>query len=156
MRRGDHFEDGAYHLVVHICIFSPDGRMLIQQRQPFKDGWPDKWDITVGGSALAGENSREAARREVFEEIGYPLDLTDVLPAMSVNFPRGFDDTYLLCAQPDLASLRLQPEEVQAVKWAGLDEILSMIDDGSFIPYRKNLIRLFFEMKDSLGAIQEE
>ena len=41
-------------------------------------------------------------------------------------------------------SLRLQPEEVQAVRWATEDEILQMIDDGRFIPYEKSQISLLF------------
>ena len=70
MERGSAFADGAYHLVVHVCIFNSKGEMLIQQRQPFKEGWPNLWDLTVGGSAVAGESSGEAAKRELFEEIG--------------------------------------------------------------------------------------
>ena len=52
MKRGEPMKDGDYHLVVHICIFNTDGKMLIQQRQPFKDGWSNLWDITVGGSYM--------------------------------------------------------------------------------------------------------
>ena len=48
--------------------------------------------------------------------------------------------------------LTLQPEEVQRVRWAGLEEILQMIDDGSFIPYEKNLIRLLFWRRDHSSA----
>lgn len=33
MYRGDPIPEGAFHLVVHICVFSPDGHMLIQQRR---------------------------------------------------------------------------------------------------------------------------
>ena len=33
------------------------------------------WDITVGGSAMIGENSRQAAMREVAEELGLKIDL---------------------------------------------------------------------------------
>ena len=36
MVRGDRTPDGYYRLVVHVCIFDREGRMLIQQRQPFK------------------------------------------------------------------------------------------------------------------------
>ena len=36
MVRGDKVPEGLYRLVVHVCIFDPEGRMLIQQRQPFK------------------------------------------------------------------------------------------------------------------------
>lgn len=38
-QRGNRLENGDYHLVIHVCIFNKDGQMLIQQRQPFKDGW---------------------------------------------------------------------------------------------------------------------
>ena len=33
--RGEGLPEGGYHLVVHVCIIGSDGRMLIQQRQPF-------------------------------------------------------------------------------------------------------------------------
>lgn len=55
MVRGESFAKGNYHLVVHVCVFNSKGEMLIQQRQPFKEGWPNMWDITVGGSATKGD-----------------------------------------------------------------------------------------------------
>ena len=64
MVRGDRVPEGLYRLVVHVCIFDQEGRMLIQQRQPFKEGWSDMWDVTVGGSAVTGDSSRTAAERE--------------------------------------------------------------------------------------------
>lgn len=73
VRRGGTLPEGGFHLVVHICVIGRDGRMLIQQRQPFKEGYPNLWDVTTGGSAVAGENSRQAAHRELFEEIGLDL-----------------------------------------------------------------------------------
>ena len=67
MVRGEAVPEGCYRLVVHVCIFDPEGRMLIQQRQPFKKSWSNLWDITVGGSAVAGDSSRSAAERETME-----------------------------------------------------------------------------------------
>ena len=67
MVRGEPTPEGFYRLVVHVCIFDAQGRMLIQQRQPFKRGWSNLWDITVGGSAIAGDSSRSAAERETRE-----------------------------------------------------------------------------------------
>ncbi|WP_347568875.1 hypothetical protein [Evansella sp. AB-P1] len=52
MMRGDSFEEGEYHLVVHVCMFNKDGQMLIQQRHPDKRDWANMWDITIGGSAV--------------------------------------------------------------------------------------------------------
>ena len=152
MVRGDRVPEGLYRLVVHVCIFDGEGRMLIQQRQPFKHGWSNLWDITVGGSAVAGDSSRTAAERETREELGLEIDLSDVRPALTLNWEHGFDDYYLLTRDVDPDTLHLQYEEVQAVRWAALEEILEMIDDGRFIPYEKGLIELLFFQRNHRGA----
>lgn len=156
MARGEQFENGAYHLVVHVCIFNIHGQMLIQQRQPFKSGWPNMWDVTVGGSAIAGDTSRTAAEREVLEELGYRINLEHVRPSLTVNFDVGFDDIYLVEEDVDIDSLNLQYEEVQGVTWASKNEILAMIDSGKFIPYHKSFIALLFDMRTSMGAHRKD
>lgn len=152
MVRGDQFESGAYHLVVHACIFNAKGEMLIQQRQPFKSGWPDMWDITVGGSAIAGDTSQTAIEREIFEEIGLKVDLQNVRPHLTINFDAGFDDIYLLEKEVKIDELKLQYEEVQRVKWASMEEIYQKSDEGTFIPYYKSLIQLLFDMRKKYGC----
>lgn len=156
MIRGQQYKDDSYHLVVHVCIFNGEGKMLIQQRQPFKEGWPDLWDITVGGSAVSGESSEKAAEREVLEEIGYNINLKGIRPSLTVNFDNGFDDIYLVNKEIDINKLSLQYEEVQDVKWADKKEIMTMIDNKSFIPYYKSFIELLFNMKDYLGVHLKE
>ena len=151
-QRGMPLPDGRYHMVVHVVIFNTKGEMLIQQRQPFKSGWPNLWDITVGGSAVAGDTSRTAAERETLEEIGLAIDLSREQPRLTIPFDVGFDDIYTLTMDVDLSSLRLQESEVQAVRWAGESEILSMLADRQFIPYHRAFIQLLFALKDSRGA----
>ncbi len=154
--RGEGLPEGGYHLVVHVCILGSDGRMLIQQRQPFKHGFSNMWDVSCGGSALSGETSAQAAMREAFEEIGVKLDLNGVRPHYSVSFDEGFDDWYVVKADPDIGSLTLQYEEVQAVRWADEDEIFAMMDSGAFIPYFKGFISTIFHTADRYGAIREK
>ena len=144
MVRGEPTPEGFYRLVVHVCIFNAEGQMLIQQRQPFKRGWSNLWDITVGGCAKAGDSSRSAAERETREELGLLIDLAEVRPTMTIYFEYGYDDYYVLTQEVDPDNLHLQEEEVQAVRWASLEEILQMIDDGRFIPYEKSQIELLF------------
>lgn len=156
MVRGEPIEKGNYHLVVHVCIFNSKGEMLIQQRQPFKEGWPNMWDITIGGSAVKGDTSQSAAERELFEEIGLRLDLKSIRPHITINFDNGFDDVYLIQDDIDISKLSLQYEEVQKVKWASREEILSMIENGEFIPYYQSLIQLFFDIRKQYGCHQRK
>ena len=151
-QRGTPLPQGRYHMVVHVVIFNTRGEMLIQQRQPFKEGWPNLWDVTVGGSAVAGDNSRTAAQRETMEEIGLDIDLSAEQPKLTLPFDVGFDDVYTLTMDVDLASLTLQESEVQAVRWASEEEVLAMLADGRFIPYHRAFIQLLFALRNSRGA----
>lgn len=151
--RGKPLPEDRYHMVVHVVIFNTAGQMLIQQRQPFKEGWPDMWDVSVGGSAVTGDASHTAAQREVLEELGLALDLSHERPKLTIHFSVGFDDVYTVVQDVDLTTLRLQESEVQAVKWADESEIHQMIDDGRFIPYHHALITLLFALRNRRGNI---
>ncbi|MBP2242942.1 isopentenyldiphosphate isomerase [Cytobacillus eiseniae] len=152
--RGEEIQSGDFHLVVHVCIFNSNGEMLIQQRQPFKKGWPNLWDLTVGGSATAGDTSQTAAQRELFEEIGLEVDFQHMRPHLTINFEKGFDDFYLIEENVDLHTLTLQEEEVQNVKWASKEDILMMIKNGEFIPYYESFIQLLFDSRKQRGVFQ--
>lgn len=144
VERGTPLTGNQYRLVVHVCLFNTEGKMLIQQRQPFKKGWPNLWDLTVGGAVIAGETSQVAAEREVMEEIGYRLELTGVRPGLTVYFPNGFDDVYLFERDIDLDDLQLQYEEVKGVRWVEEAEIIKLIHCGEFIPYEESFIQWLF------------
>lgn len=153
--RGNEIQNGDYHLVVNVCIFNSRDEMLIQQRQSFKDGWPNKWDISAGGNALKGETSQMAAERETFEELGIQLSLKTIRPHLTLNYSEGYDDVYLCERDIDISNLSLQNKEVQGVKWASLAEILQFIEKDEFIPYYPNLIKLFFDMRNKYGYLNK-
>ena len=156
IERGKNIPENEYHLVIHVCVFNSENKMLIQQRQPFKAGWSNMWDTSVGGSAVSGEKSAEAAQRELEEEIGLKVSFENLRPILTVHFDHGFDDIYTINKDVDINGLKLQYEEVQAVKWATEAEILSMIADGSFIPYHEQLISLLFFMRDHRGTFKHD
>jgi len=65
-----HQNPALIHRAVHILVFRPDGRLLLQRRSAAKDIDPGLWDSSVGGHVDAGEDYPTAARRELFEELG--------------------------------------------------------------------------------------
>ncbi len=148
--------EGEYHLVVHICVFNGRGQLLLQQRQKDKEGYPNLWDVSAAGSALAGENSAAAASRELREELGLVHDFTKERPFWTTHFERGFDDWYFIRIEANINDLRLQPEEVQDARWADLAEIERMLDSGEMVPYYRDLVRLWFVMKDHRGSTTHE
>ena len=142
---------GEYRMVVHVCLFDRQGRMLIQQRSINKFIWPGKWDVSVGGGVDAGETSRQGAEREFLEELGYPLSLKGLRPSVTVNFGGGFDDFYIVTRDIDIRKLSLQKEEVSAVRWVSEEEALAMLEAGEFVSYPKSFLQFLFDMRGQFG-----
>ncbi len=151
IERGQPCPQDLYRLVVHICIFNKNGEMLIQQRQSTKKTWPNYWDLTLGGCVQAGENSRQAARRELNEELGLDYDFFNDRAYMTINFDNGFDDFYFIEKDVSLDEVTFKDNEVQAVRWATKDEILKMIESKNFIGYYPSFISALFEMREARG-----
>ena len=151
MLRGDRVPEGLFHLQVHVCIFNSRGEMLIQQRQHTKPSYPDYWDVSVGGGVIAGETPRAAAMRELREELGLTLDLSQTVAAVTLSFDGGFDDYFLADCDVPLSALTLQAEEVQAARWAGREEIQSMIARREFAPFWPSFVDLLFDLHRHRG-----
>ena len=108
MERSQEPAPGDHRTVVHLCVFNAAGELLIQRRSEEKFTYPLRWDVTAAGAVAAGETSRQAAERELREELGYSLSLSGVRPVMTVNFPGGFDDFFVVEREISLQELTLQ------------------------------------------------
>ncbi len=151
--RSTKVESGDYIIVTHVCIFNSKGELLIQQRQHAKQKWGGLWDFSAAGAVMAGETSQVAAQRETAEELGLKIDLSAERPMLTINFSFGFDDFYIVEHNVKLADLKLQKSEVVAVKWASLDEVLTMLNKEHFVPYYSKFIELLFELSDCPKSI---
>jgi isopentenyldiphosphate isomerase len=69
-RKECHGDPSLIHRTVHVVVYHPDGRILLQKRNMDKDIQPGKWDTAVGGHVDLGEDFDKAVRRELAEELG--------------------------------------------------------------------------------------
>lgn len=74
-RRDIIHRDLLLHRAIHLFIYHPDGRLLLQQRSAQKDMYPLHWEC-VGGHLAPGETYHHTAIREAREELG--LELTTI------------------------------------------------------------------------------
>lgn len=63
------------HRAVYILVLDGDGRLLVHRRADWKDVWPGRWDVAVGGVAGVCETPAETAERELREELGVDAPL---------------------------------------------------------------------------------
>lgn len=136
----------GYKLIVFACIFNSRGEMLIQKRSHLKTKFAGYWDVTAGGGVLTGEDTQTAAARELYEEMGIKVDFSGNRPALTWNLRNIFEDIYIAMCDIGLSELKFQDNEVDDARWATCEEILEMIETGSFVDCPRGLIRLLFDM----------
>ena len=133
--RGDYvFKKGEYHLVVHIWIFSPDGKFLIQRRSEDKKLMPGEWAAT-GGAAISGEDSFSAAARELYEELGIKSDRGSLLFLKRIKRRNSFLDIWYITTDMPVSELNLQKSEVAEAKWVSEETLKKMIGEGKYHNY---------------------
>ena len=142
--RGERLLAGQYRLVVHIWVVDSRGRLLIQKRAPHLRLMPGVWAAT-GGSAVSGEISSDAARRELAEELGiltYPNELTYLGRLRRRN---SHCDMWLLRTDDvRVNALHLQEEEVDRVMWVTWETLMEMVRQRRFHNYGQTYFRWLY------------
>ena len=117
---------GLYHIVVMIMTMNSRGQLLCTLRSPDKATYPNLWEITAG-SAIAGEDSFSAARRELREETGIETSDDELRYVMTVKEATAYIDCYFVRRDIPADEIILQEGETVAAKWVGRAEFENMI-----------------------------
>ena len=137
--RGTPMKKGEYHLAVSVWIINNKGEFLISKRTPTQIV-PNMWE-TTGGSAIAGENSLNAALRETREELGIHLNPENGHIFTRYTYPHSSGDgaayfeVWIFVQEVDISTIVLQPMETCDVMWASKDKIKRLVGEGQFINY---------------------
>ncbi len=128
-----HGDPSLIHLVVHLHVFDPAGRLLLQKRSAGKDTNPGLWDTSVGGHVHAGEEVREALAREAREELG--VDAAGAAHLYAYLVEGSFESEYAECFSLTWpGSVNPDPEEIEEVRFCSLAEIDALVGQGVLTP----------------------
>ena len=116
---------GEYRLCVHVYLYTPVGRFLVQKRSNTKESHPGVWDIT-GGAVLCGEESFEGAKRETLEEIGIDISDAKVRYIGRIKKRKSFADVYFVEKEFSISDCVLQKDEVDEVRFVDSAELLHL------------------------------
>ena len=127
-RRGRPWKPGEYGLVVCVWVHDGHGCILLTRRAPGKS-FAGTWENS-GGAAKAGETSRQAIVRELFEETGIRAKADEFELLATVRDKSMFYDHYCLERQVGLEDIVLQPGETDGVRWATFAQVHDLISSG--------------------------
>ena len=127
-RRGTPWNPGEYGLVVCVWVYDGKGKFLLTRRAKGKS-YAGTWENS-GGAAKAGETSRQAIVRELFEETGIRAEPEEFELLSSEKEKNMFFDHYCLKRPVPLKEIVLLPGETEDVQWASYGKIRWMIQTG--------------------------
>lgn len=124
---------GKLHRAFSVFVFNNKGQMLLQQRALEKYHSPGLWTNTCCSHPRPGEDTLDAAKRRLNEEMGLSTELIHKGTLLyRAEFDNGlteheFDHIYF-------GNTNLQPvintEEVQDYKWMGVEELKQELKDN--------------------------
>ncbi len=146
---------GLWHRSVHVWIRNSKGELLLQKRSANKQTFPGLWDISAAGHVSAGDSSRNAAIREVSEELGISIEENALKFLFTLtskyNSPDNLikdneiTDVYLYTLPVEKEKLSPNKEEVADLAYYSVNILKNkLIEENSlFVPHHEEYRRLF-------------
>lgn len=156
--REEIYKKGLWHKSCHIWIENDNKEILVQKRNPNKKTYPNLWAISVAGHVDSGETSKEAAIRELKEEVNLDIKEDELEYLFTIkreqphgeSFLRVFDDVYLLHRNIDVEQTKLQVEELTDIKYVYYEYLKQIFQSGDkdYVPFTEEEKRLFNYLED--------
>ena len=127
-QRGTPWQPGEYGMVVCVWVYDGRGHLLLTRRAKGKS-FAGTWENS-GGAVQAGETSRQAIARELFEETGIQA-AEEEFELLDTDRDRNiFYDHYCLKRRVCLKDVVLRDGETDNVMWASFGKVRWMIRTG--------------------------
>lgn len=123
-------EFGLQHRGVHVFLFTPDGKMLVQKRSADRTSSPSALDCSVSEHVKAGESYLNAAIRGMKEEMG--VEGIDVRPLVKFRMNYGLNDneiSVLYEGMVDPVNVKFDPVEIEEIFYFSTDELQKMVNE---------------------------
>ena len=131
--------EGLWHKTFHCWLAKEysDGRirLWLQLRDPTKDIFPNKLDISAAGHIKAGEEVKDAYR-EIEEELGIKLNKEEIVKLFTSKeiyqndtvYNREFQMVYMAVVSGTPYKAILQPKEVTGLYSVDIEELEDLLD----------------------------
>ena len=147
------YEDGDYHRSVHIWIINDNKEILVQKRHPKKETYANLWAISVAGHVRSGEESMDAIKRELKEELGQKVDEKEIEYLFTLRRQQPYkdhilnviDDVFLVNLNLDVENTKLQFTELTDIKYVYYEylEQIFKTADPEYVPFTLEHEKLF-------------
>lgn len=148
-------EKGLWHRVVHVFIFTPDSKLLVQKRSSSKDVYPSTYECSVGEHVKPGESFEGAARRGLREELGISSIKLKPLLKYRLVYDSSHKEISTLFSCEYNGRLKLERSEVESIAARSPDELAGLMEKRPerFAPWARELLRWYLKRESGIEKL---
>lgn len=149
-------KEGLCHREVAVWVVNEQGEILVQKRSATKKFLANRWGACAG-HVSSGDDIENAAKRELFEEIGLDRERLEFMFVAKVEDERNnavinnmFQYMYFLKTNTEIADYKIQYEELSEVKYINIEELQRIVnekDENYTFAKRKYMPKVIEEIK---------
>lgn len=139
---------GIWHRTSHVWVVNNKKEILCQRRSLLKDKAPGLWEGFFGGHIPPQVSYLDHALTEIQEEVSLKVSKEDLKEAFIHKLESGkeFVGVFILNWSGDETKLKLEPDEVDQVKWFSKEDLKDNLEakDGkwSIMGYEEKLFEI--------------
>lgn len=149
--------NGEYHRSVHIFVEVFGGLFVLQKKAASTENG-GKWSSSASGHVRCGESYREAAVRELKEEIGLEIDRDELCEIVKVSPSttngNEFSTLFTYLMDPKEEELELDPSEVDEVVIGALIDVIRDVEKyrDEYSPAFVGLFNIFLALEKGIDS----
>jgi len=122
---------GLWHRGAHVLLFTPDEKLIVQQRAKTKSQSPLALDCSVSEHVVTGESYHNAAIRGLKEELGITGIVIQPLVKFKMNYgPNDNEISTIFKGIAEPKNIRFDPEEIERVDAYTIEELQSSLEQN--------------------------
>ena len=133
---------------ISVFVLNNQGQVLLQKRSANKKYFPNTWALCTG-HVEKGETLKEAALRELNEELGVTVSLEQIFSFSFGKFDSQSTCFFYVICNFSVDEFSIQEEELSEVQWFRVSYVINMIKrHNNKIVYRDDKLELFFSLEE--------
>ncbi len=155
-RRSVVHKSGLWHRGVHIFLFLPDRKLLVQKRGEAQDTFPGVWDCSVSEHLKVGESYLDGAIRGLREELG--IEQIELNPLVLFKMNYGPNDNEICELYEGVLNdkpLTIDQQEIEQIAYYTIHELEEMTSsrEDLYAPWFVQLLRWYTGIPDDMEVI---
>lgn len=121
-------QTGLFHRGVHVFLFTPGGKLVIQRRSPRQDTFPGALDCSVSEHLQVGESYHDGAIRGLQEELG--IKAVHLKRRLQFKMSYGMNDNMISeLYEGEFGSANLSPnqDEIDQIAYRSIAELEALV-----------------------------